>query len=214
MATHFKQSPALAGERSEHRSPRIDFGSIKELFTKSVRAPEPDSQRTERWFAFAQEAESGPADEVLPRFPIVRQGYDCPAVDEYITELERELAEADRELAEARGQAGPSEEVNRELKRIGEQTSAVLIAAHEQRDEILRSAREEADRSLAEAAARVTTLTNEAEARSRELEAKNTATRLERDRLLEDVRRVSAGLAALAESPGEPARSGQPGEPD
>jgi DivIVA protein len=203
MATHFKQSPRLAGDRSDHRSPRIDFGSIRDMFAKPVRAPEPEDQHTERWVAFAQEAEPGPAEEVLPRFPIVRQGYDCPAVDEYIAELERELAEADRELAQARGQAAPSEEVNRELKRIGEQTSAVLIAAHEQRDEILRIAREEADRCRAEAAAEASALKHEAETRARELEARNHTTRMERDRLLEDVRRVSAGLAALAEPANE-----------
>jgi DivIVA protein len=204
MATHFKQTGRTG-------STRINFAPIKDLF-KPVRAPEPDDQPTERWVAFARGAEPGPADDVLPRFPVVRQGYDCPAVDEYITELERELAEADRELADVRGQTRPAEEVNRELKRIGEQTSAVLIAAHEQRDEILRTAREEADRSVSEAAARAATLVSDAETQVRRLETQSEATRLQRDRLLDDVRRVSAALAALADPPQEPAAAPRPSQ--
>ncbi|HTX30777.1 MAG TPA: DivIVA domain-containing protein [Solirubrobacteraceae bacterium] len=204
MATHFKQTGRTG-------STRINFAPIKDLF-KPVRAPEPDDQATERWLAFAREAEPGPADDVLPRFPIVRQGYDCPAVDEYITELERELAEADRELAEVRIYRRPADEVNQELKRIGEQTSAVLIAAHEQRDEILRTAREEANRSVSEAAAHATTLVSDAQTQVRRLETQSQATRLERDRLLADVRRVSAALAALADPPQESAATPKPSQ--
>src|SRR5207237_775730 len=90
-------------------------------------------------------------EEVLPRFPLVRHGYHCAAVDEYVTELEQELAEVDRELAELRAHTAPRDEVTDQIKRIGEQTSAVLIAANEQREEILRAAKEEADRRVAEA---------------------------------------------------------------
>lgn len=203
MATHFKQPPTRAGTRSTHRPPRINLTSIRERFMKSFRAVDPDDRRDERWIAFAREAERGSEEEVLSRFPIVRQGYDCPAVDEYIAELEHELAEADRGLAELRGQAPPADEVSNELKRIGEQTSAVLIVAHEQSDKILRTAREEADRCVAEAAAKAATLAADAEAQLRELEVRKAATCRERDRLFDDIRRVSAGLVALIESPHE-----------
>ena len=37
------------------------------------------------------------------RFTVVKQGYDCAAVDEHIAELEREMAELDHELADLRG---------------------------------------------------------------------------------------------------------------
>jgi DivIVA protein len=201
MATHFKQT-GRAEATSKYRSPRVNFAPIKELF-KPVRAPEPEDQRTERWVAFAREADEGTADEVLPRFPIVRQGYDCPAVDEYITELERELAQADRELAEVRGQAAPADEVNRELKRIGEQTSAVLIAAHEQQEEILRTAREEADRCVAEAKAKASTITADAQAEVRETQARKAETERERDRIFGEIRTFSTALTALIEPPSE-----------
>lgn len=203
MATHFKQSPTRARARSTHRPPRINLTPIRERFMKSFGAVEPNDRRDERWIAFAREAERGAEEEVLSRFPIVVQGYDCPAVDEYIAELEYELAQADRELAELRGQAPAADEVNNELKRIGEQTSAVLIVAHEQSDKILRTAREEAGRCVAEAAAKATTLAAETEAQLRELEVRKAATRRERDRLFDDIRRVSAALVALIESPHE-----------
>jgi vacuolar-type H+-ATPase subunit H len=77
----------------------------------------------------------------------------------------------------------------------------VLIAANEQRDEILRTAREEAGRSVADARAKATLITSEGEARLRELQAQHEAAERERDCLLEDVRNVSAALAALADSP-------------
>lgn len=205
MATQSKH-PGAGGAKSLHRSARINFAPIRELFTPKP-APEaaPDDQQTERWLAFASEADpgSGSAEDVLPRFPIVRQGYDCPAVDEYITDLERELAEADRELADVRGQAPAANEVNQELKRIGEQTSAVLIAAHEQREEMLRTAQEEADRCVAKAAAEANTLKAKAEMELRELEAQKTTTRRERDGLFEEIRQFSTALTALIEKPQE-----------
>lgn len=207
MATQFKH-PSPGGAKSLHRSTRINFAPIRELFTpKPAPAAEHDDQKTERWLAFASEAEpgsdSGPAEDVLPRFAIVRQGYDCPAVDEYITDLERELAEADRELAEVRGQAPVANEVNEELKRIGEQTSAVLIAAHEQREEILRTAQEEADSCVAKAAAEANTLTAKAQTELRALEAQKATTLRERDGLFEEIRQFSTALTALIEKPKE-----------
>jgi vacuolar-type H+-ATPase subunit H len=140
--------------------------------------------------------------EVVPRFPFARNGYHCATVDGHVAELEHELAEVDRELAELRAQSVPGDEVSSEIKRIGEQTSAVLIAANEQRDEMLRAAREEADRCVADARAKATLLTSEAEARLRELRAEHERAERERERMLDDVRNVSAALAALADSSG------------
>jgi cell division septum initiation protein DivIVA len=170
-----------------------------------VHAPERDEHHDERWLAFARESEPGTQEHVLARFPIVRQGYDSPAVDEYIAELERELAEADRELAELRGRAPAPDEVTSELKRIGEQTSAVLIAAHEQRDAILREAKEEADRCVTEAKARASTIAADSQAALREMETRTEATRRERDRIFAEIRTFSSALTALIEPPAEPA---------
>jgi hypothetical protein len=150
-------------------------------------------------------------EDVLLRFPVVRQGYDCTAVDAHVAELERELSEVDRELAELRSQSASRDEVASELKRIGEQTSAVLIAANEKRGEILREAQEEAERCVAEATATARAITEESEMRLRELQVQHEAVQQERERLLGEVRSVSAALAALADSRHEPL-SDQPAE--
>jgi len=193
MATQFKRPSTFAGAAAKHRSPRVRFAPMRQRFMNSLRAGEPGGE------AAAPELTPDSLDGILPRFAVVRQGYDCLAVDEYVTEVERELAQADRELVELRARAASSEDVHRELARIGEQTSAVLIAAHEQSDEILRAAREEAERCVSEAAAKATALTTETAAQLRELEVQKEATRLDRNRLLDDIRRLSAALAELAD---------------
>jgi hypothetical protein len=162
----------------------------------------------QRW---SEPEEVLPPEQVLPpeeepaRFPIARRGYHCAAVDSYVTELEQELAEVDRELAELRAHSAPRDEVSIQIKRVGEQTSAVLIAANEQRDEMLRTAREEADRQVADATAKATLITAEGEARLREIHVEHAAAGRERDRLLEEVRSVSVALASLADSGRTPA---------
>ena len=138
-------------------------------------------------------------DEVLPRFPMSRQGYHCASVDEYVAELEQELGALSHELAQLRTQTETQDEVRSEIQRIGEQTSAVLIAAHEQREEILRLARVEADRAVADARTQASRLTAESEARLRELMSVGEAIQRERDRLLDEARSVSVSLAALVD---------------
>ena len=145
------------------------------------------------------EAETVEGHLVL-RFPLARRGYDPVAVDEYVADLERELSALDHELAERRGESARSEEAESQIKRIGEQTSAVLMAAHEQREEILQTARAEAERCVTEATATARAVTEQCEARLRELETQNAAARGERGRLLAEIRTISTGLAALADS--------------
>ncbi len=195
MATQFKRPSTFAGRAAKQRSPRVRLGPVRQRFMNTLRAGDAEDRALE----LPPDAEPESTQEIPSRFPILRQGYDCRAVDEYVAELERELSETDRELAELRTQVPATDEVHLELKRIGEQTSAVLIAAHEQRDDILRAAREEAERSVAEAAAQATVLTSKAEAQLRELKAQKEATNLERDRLLDDIRRISAALTELAD---------------
>lgn len=157
---------------------------------------------------FLGEEERGPlGEEVIPRFPLVRQGYDSAAVDAYVAELERDIAELDRELVGLRAQLASPDEVETEIKRIGEQTSSLLIAAHERHEEIIRSGQEEADRCVADARARASKIIAEAEASVRdaeagvrELEARCQATHRERYRLLDEVRDISVELAALADA--------------
>jgi hypothetical protein len=146
-----------------------------------------DVERAVRW------------DEPLPRFPITRQGYDCAAVDEHVAELEQELNDLDRELAQLRVQAPSKGEVAAEMERIGEQTSAILIAAHEQAKETTRLAQAQADRCIADAASNAIATNAEAQRQLRELETERTSLGRERERLLEDIRCTAASLSSLAD---------------
>lgn len=154
-----------------------------------------------------QLAESPRDDESLPlpweegpaKFPLARQGYDRPAVDEYVSELEQELIELEREVDELRAQAAPPSEVTSEIKRVGEQTSAILIAAHEQAQQTTRLAQEQADQCIADAAAKALAMTSQAKEELAELARQNDSVREERGRLIGDVRRLSGALATLAD---------------
>ena len=141
----------------------------------------------------------------MPRFAIVRRGYHCLSVDEYVGELEQELGELDREIAQLRAETPaaapqpPPADVSGELKRIGEQTSAVLIAAHEQAQEIVREAESEAEAKLTKTKADAEAMVGRAEQRLRDLELETESVHRERARLLDDVRSASAALSELAD---------------
>lgn len=202
MDAHDNRSLALE-RSSKQRSRRVSLGPVGQRLAHALLGVEDRGPRHGgRQLAGRLRDERGSVgEEVLPRFPLARRGYDCTAVDEHIAELEREIAAVGRELSELRARAGSAEdEMASEIKRVGEQTSTVLIAAHEQREAILRAARTEADRWVADAAAKASAATAEGEARLHELEAQSEAAVRERDRLLDDVETVSAALAALADS--------------
>jgi hypothetical protein len=169
----------------------------------------PDGPRLAAWM---RDERGSLGEDVIPRFPLVRHGYDCVAVDGYVAELERDVAELDQELVAMRARLGAPDEVASELRRIGEQTSSVLIAAHEQQEAILAAAREEAHGCVEQARARASTITAEAEAQARELEASGEAAQRQRDRLLEDARAVSTELAALVDAAQERIPAHAPGD--
>jgi hypothetical protein len=138
-------------------------------------------------------------ERVAPRFSIVRQGYDCDAVDEYVAELEQELIELDRELAELQAQAPSGGEVKAEIEKVGEQTSQILLAAHEQANETTRRAQAEADRCISDAASNAVKITEDANRQLRQLETDKRSIRGERARLLDDVRGLATALSMLAD---------------
>jgi hypothetical protein len=206
MAIHNQRS-AVYDEDTSERPHGAKLASVGQRFSDLFKVtkgpggqyeqPEADElSNTEEW---------DPGADVLPRFPISRNGYHCSAVDAHVSDLEQELAELDQELVELRAHRVPKDEVSEQIKRVGEQTSAVLIAANEQRGEMLRQAREEADRRIGEATTKSTLITSEGETRLRELRAQHEAARIERDRMLEEVRNISVALASLAGSVREPA---------
>jgi cell division septum initiation protein DivIVA len=140
----------------------------------------------------------GDWDDVVPRFPIIRQGYDPVAVDAHIADLEQELNELDRELTELRAATPPDNQVAEEIHKIGEQTSAILLAAHDKAQETTRQAKEQADKCLSDAAANAIEMTKEANRKLHELETEKLAVWRERARLLEDVNNLSRALSQLS----------------
>jgi cell division septum initiation protein DivIVA len=130
------------------------------------------------------------------RFPLAPFGYNRTAVDEQIARLERELEAL-------RGQHAPMASITDELERIGEQTASILVVAHDQAQETTRLAQEQAERCVADAAANAVQMTADAKAKLRDLDAETDAVWRERERLLEDVRVVSAALANLANQASE-----------
>jgi hypothetical protein len=142
--------------------------------------------------------ETGPreADLAGSQFPVAPFGYSRPAVDERLRELERELESL-------RSREQPQLSVTDEIERIGEQTASILVVAHDQAHETTRRAQEQADRCIADAAANAVAITAEAKQRLEKLDAETEAVWRERERLLEDVRVVSAALATLADQASE-----------
>lgn len=200
MAVYDNQPLVL--EPGEKRRPWRALGPGLQRFLSVLRGGDNHEQSTEsgkttRWASVEAQTDEVP---VLRRFPLARHGYDRVAVDAYVSELEQECSALDRALAEVRGRSDAAEEVASEIKRIGEQTSAVLMAANEQREEILRTAKADAERCVAEATASARTVTEHSEARLRELDAQTQAAQGQRDRLLAELRAISGALAAAADS--------------
>lgn len=135
--------------------------------------------------------------DVSPRsedahFPVGALGYNRAAVDERIAELERELEELHR-------QHEPAISITDEIERLGEQTSSILVVAHDKAHETTRLAQEQADRCIADAASNAVAITAEAKQQLRELDNETDAIWRERTRLLDDARSVGLALIALAE---------------
>jgi hypothetical protein len=193
--SYFHRSDAALDEEPETeapaRSPFADFGGrVTRWFASPAREHqddlEPDLDPTYQLLA-------GPeAEDVAPRFALVSVGYDRMAVD-------RELAQLERELDELRARHEPPISITEEIERIGEQTASILVVAHDKAHETTRLAQEQADRCIADAASNAVAITAEAKERLRELDNETDLVWRERDRLIEDVRVVSAALGSLAD---------------
>jgi cell division septum initiation protein DivIVA len=152
-------------------------------------------------------AAPAPAEiEESSRFPLAPFGYNRTAVDEQLARLERELDEL-------RSQREPLGSITDELERIGEQTASILVVAHDQAHETTRLAQEQAERCVADAAANAVAMTEEAKQRLGDLDNETDAIWRERERLLEDVRVVSAALANLADQASDRFPAAEPAAP-
>lgn len=130
--------------------------------------------------------------ESASRFPVAPLGYNRAAVDEHLARMERELMQL-------RAVREPAMSITEELEWIGEQTSSILVVAHDKAHETTRRAQEQAERTVAEAVANAQAITEQARRRLSELDAETDQVWRERERLLDDVRVVSAALAELAD---------------
>jgi cell division septum initiation protein DivIVA len=184
------------------RSPFSDLaGRFANWMTGAERLPEDQDSGPAEEPASAGGAEPPTAGEGgeggdTARFALAPFGYNRTAVDEHLAGLERELEAL-------RAKHAPMASITGELERIGEQTASILVVAHDQAHETTRLAEEQAERCVADAAANAVQITADAKEKLRALDAETDAVWRERERLLEDVRVVSAALANLANQASE-----------
>jgi DivIVA protein len=176
------------------RSPFSDLaGRFANWMTGADRLPMDETAPVHEPVRGKGDEPAGTSDgEDLTRFPLAPFGYNRTAVDEHLASLERALDDL-------RAQHPPTASITDELERIGEQTASILVVAHDQAHETTRLAQEQAERCVADAAANAVQMTAEAKAKLRDLDAETDAVWRERERLLEDVRVVSAALTSLAD---------------
>jgi cell division septum initiation protein DivIVA len=89
--------------------------------------------------------------------------------------------------------------IQEELERIGEETASILVVAHDKAHETTQMAQEQAERCISEAAASAAAITEEAQAKLRELDGETDVVRRRRERLIADARNVAASLVSLAD---------------
>jgi hypothetical protein len=207
--SYFHRPDAALDEEPEPgaapRSPFADFGDrVARWFASPDRGPVDES---EAGLDPTYELIAGSPDgqDPAPRFPLAPFGYNRVAVD-------AQLAELEDELEQLRVRHEPPISITEEIERIGEQTASILVVAHDKAHETTRLAQEQADRCIADAASNAVAMTNQAKQRLAELDGETDAVWHERERLIEDVRVVSAALASLAEQATErfPAESKGP----
>jgi hypothetical protein len=180
------------------RSPFSDLaGRFANWMTGADRVPMEETEPgAEPATSNGVEPPATPSGDDSGLFPMAAFGYNRAAVDEHLAGLERELDQR-------RGNPPPMASITEELERIGEQTASILVVAHDQAHETTRVAQEQAERCVADAAANAVQITADAKAKLRELDAETDVIWRERERLLEDVRVVSAALASLANQASE-----------
>jgi DivIVA domain-containing protein len=126
------------------------------------------------------------------RFRFAWRGYDRAAVDQYVAELERELAAL-------QAQSPSASSVVEEIERISDQTAAILRVAYEQAEAAIRRARTAAERRVAEAQSEASAITVAAKQQLGVLDNETHSVWRERARLIADVRKLADGLSSLAQ---------------
>ena len=124
-------------------------------------------------------------------FPTVWRGYDTAAVDAYVRQVSRTVAELE-------ATSTPQEVVRRALDRVGEQTSAILREAEEAAQRITTKSRADAVERVQASEREAHEITQRARVRLRELDADIDRIWVERQRIIDDTRKLAQGLELIA----------------
>ena len=130
-----------------------------------------------------------------PEFPLAMRGYDRAAVDAYVARVTQAIAD----LQVGRS---PQSAIRHALDQVSEETRSILQRAHDTADEITSRSQAQAAERLARAEQEARAAIEAAETRVRVLDADADDVWRERKRLIDDVNRVSAELAELADAAG------------
>jgi DivIVA domain-containing protein len=125
-------------------------------------------------------------------FPIAMRGYDRDAVDAYVREVNRIIAELQV------GQS-PRSAIRHALDQVSEETRGILERAHETADEIAARSRAQADDRLELAKREAREAIESAQKRVRTLDEDAEQVWQDRKRLIDDVTRIAAELAEVAD---------------
>jgi DivIVA domain-containing protein len=125
-------------------------------------------------------------------FPVALRGYDREAVDAYVEDVNRIIAE----LQVGRS---PQSAIRHALDQVSEETRGILERAHETADEITARSRSQADDRLQWAEREARDAIAAATERVHRLDGDAEKVWQERQRLIEDVLRISRDLTALAD---------------
>jgi chromosome segregation ATPase len=126
---------------------------------------------------------------------MVLRGYDRDAVDAYVQEVNRVIAE----LQVGRS---PQSAIRHALDQVSEETKGILERAHETADEITARSRSQADDRVQWAEREAREAIAAATERVQELEADAERVWEERQSLIDDIRRITEELTAVADDAG------------
>ena len=127
-----------------------------------------------------------------PAFPVALRGYEREAVDDYVREV-------NRIIAELQVSQSPRSAVRHALDQMSEETRSILERAHETADEITARSRAQADDRLQWAEREAREAIQAATERVQALDADAERVWEERQRLIDDVRRVASELVEVAD---------------
>ena len=137
-----------------------------------------------------------PVAMVHADFPSALRGYDRVAVDAYVQQVSRLVAEL-------QATRSPEAAVRRALERVGEQISGILQRAHETAEQITAQSRAEAEDRMEAARGEAAEIIAAAQQRVKDLDADTDRIWIERHRIVDDARELSAQLLSVVENAGE-----------